>query len=196
MTKTVIAVDIDEVLMPNIPGLIIWHNFNYGTNLHLNDFYTYEFHKIWGGDRDSAIAKCAHYFENSKTIHPFTDAVRVLNRLKQDYKLVIVTSRMLKHQPQTEAWISQFFPNIFTSILVCNHWKRDNISPSIKKSAACLQLGAKYLIDDLPSYIEDVVVEGISGLLFGQYPWNRETTNHPLISRVTDWQAVENYFYS
>lgn len=195
MTKTVIAIDIDEVLTPTVPALVDWHNLNYGTNLHFNDFHTYEFHKIWGGDRDSAIAKCAYYFENSQSTPPFADARRVLTRLRQDYDLIVVTSRMLEQRMQTEAWLNQYFPSIFTSILVCNHWKRDNASPTIKKSAACLQFGAKYLIDDLPSYIQDVTNEGIYGLLFGHYPWNQQIADHPLVSRVTDWQAVEDYFY-
>ena len=172
--KAVIAVDIDEVLTPGLPGLITWHNLNYGTTLHLNDFYTYEFHKILGGDRDSAIAKCVLYFESSEPTQPFADAIRVLNRLKQDYELIVVTSRMLKHKLQTEAWINRFFPNVFKSVSVCNLWRQTgNNLPSIKKSTACLELGAKYLIDDLPHYIEDATLNGISGLLFGEYPWNQ-----------------------
>jgi len=195
MTKTVIAVDIDEVLTPTVPALVNWHNRYYGTNLHFNDFHTYDFYKIWGGDRDSAIAKCAYYFENSPATAPFADASRVLARLKQDYALIVVTSRMLEQRAQTEKWINQHFPNMFAEILVCNHWKIDPASPAIKKSAACRQFGAKYLIDDVPNYIQDVTNEGIHGLLFGYYPWNQQIINHSLAARVADWQAVEDYFY-
>ncbi len=102
---------------------------------------------------------------------------------------------MLKHKLQTEAWIQDHFPGVFKEILVCNHWTKDNKGPVIKKSVACLQHEAHYLIDDLPLYIEDVVNAGLIGLLFGNYPWNQKITAHQAIRRMPDWQAVEDYFY-
>lgn len=195
MTKPVIAVDIDEVLSPFLCGLIEWHNQHYNTALQLHDFYTYEFHKVWGGDREQAIRKGAEHFEAREPVTPLADASRVLTRLAQDFELIVVTSRPLKQKAQTESWIQQHFPNTFKEILVCNHWSLDNQGPIIKKSAACLQHEAKYLIDDFPHYIEEAVNAGLTGLLFGDYPWNQQHAQHQLIQRVANWRAVENYFY-
>ncbi len=194
MAKPVIAVDIDEVLSPFVSGLVPWHNSQYGTALQFADFNTYQFDKVWGGDRDAAIAKSAYYFENRDPTLPLADAARVLKRLQQNYELIVVTSRMLQHKTQTESWIREHFPNTFAAVLLCNHWSKDN-GPAIKKSTACLAHNVQYLIDDLPHYVEDAVSEGISGLLFGDYPWNQAAPNHPKINRVADWQAVEQYFY-
>ncbi len=66
----------------------------------------------------------------------------------------------------------------------------------MKKSEACLQHNAEYLIDDLMHYIEEAATAGINGLLFGNYPWNQPTPIHPKIRRTVDWTAVLNYFYS
>jgi 5'(3')-deoxyribonucleotidase len=194
MSKTVIAIDIDEVLAPFVSGLVAWHNQQYGTAYQFQDFNSYEFHKIWGGDRDQAIMKGTMHFETRGSTPPLPDAVQVLTRLAQRYDLIVVTSRMILHKPQTEAWINEHFPQLFQEIVLCNHWDRENRHPKLTKSAACQRLGAQYLIDDLPNYIHEAAGAGITGLLFGEYPWNRQTTTHPQVHRVKDWQAVEHYF--
>jgi 5'(3')-deoxyribonucleotidase len=191
----VIAIDIDEVLSPFISGLAPWHNRRYGTSFGVQDFHTYEFHKVWGGDQELAIRKCSDYFENRGHVPPLPDAVRVLTRLKQNFELIVVTSRMLIHKTLTEEWINTHFPDIFSHILLCNHWDKHNAGPIIKKSAACLQYGAQYLIDDLPHYVADAIEAGMTGLLFGEYPWNQTQLPHPQIQRVAHWPAVESYFY-
>jgi 5'(3')-deoxyribonucleotidase len=193
MSKPVIAVDVDEVLSPFVNGLVPWHNAKYGTNLQFEDFHSYQFNKVWGGDLNEAISKCAFYFENREPVSPLNDAVDVLQKLQKSFELIVVTSRMLQHKSQTESWIDEHFPNIFSAVLICNHWNKDG-GPAIKKSTACLNYGARYLIDDIPHYVEDAVSEGVSGLLFGNYPWNRSVTQHPNINRVANWQAVANFF--
>ncbi|MBS0351011.1 MAG: hypothetical protein JSR33_07490 [Proteobacteria bacterium] len=193
MAKAVIAVDVDEVLSPFVSGLAPWHNAKYGTHLQFEDFHSYQFNKVWGGELDEAISKCAFYFENREPVAPLKDAVAVLQKLQKKYQLIVVTSRMRQHQSQTEAWVNQYFPNIFKAVLLCNHWNKDG-HPAIKKSTACLNYGASYLIDDLPHYVEDAVSEGIAGLLFGDYPWNRSVIEHPNINRVVNWQAVADFF--
>lgn len=193
MSKPIVAVDIDEVLSPFVPGLTDWHNRQYGTALKVDDFHTYEFHKIWGGTVDTAISKSAAYFESREPVPPLDDALSVLSRLQQNYEFIVVTSRMLLHKTQTEAWIREHFPGIFKEIVICNHWTLDKSSPRVEKSAACIERGIEILIDDSPKYIEDVSAKGMTGLLFGDYPWNRRITDHPRIARVHNWAAVENY---
>jgi hypothetical protein len=195
MLKPIIAIDIDEVLSPFVSGLVTWHNREFGTSYQFKDFMSYEFHKVWGGDLDSAIHKSSFHFENRDEVAPLEDAVKVLTQLKKGYELIVVTSRMLKHRSQTESWLEQHFPGIFSKIVLCNHWDRsENPGPFLKKSTACLQYGAQYLIDDAPAYIEEAAVAGIQGLLFGEYPWNQQIQAHPLIQRVNHWQAVLHYF--
>ncbi len=197
MAKSVIAIDVDEVLSPFVEGLVAWHNTHYGTAYSINDFFTYNFHQVWGGSLELAIDKSCRYFENRDPAvgKPLVDAKRVLKHLQQDYELLVVTSRMLTHKTLTETWINEHFPNMFKQIILCNHWAKDG-GQALKKSQACLIHGAKFLIDDLPQYVEDAAAEGISGLLFGDYPWNQQVNQHDQIHRVANWQAVENYFYS
>ena len=44
--KPVLAVDIDEVLARFTPAVIQFHNDNYGSNLKLDDFHSYEFYQV------------------------------------------------------------------------------------------------------------------------------------------------------
>ncbi len=196
MAKTIIAVDIDEVLSPFMPGLVDWHNMHYGTSFQISDFSNYNLDLTLGGTREEAIQKCGEYFLNRdpKITLPLAHAQRVLTRLKQDYQLIIVTSRTLLQKDHTETWLLEHLPDTFSQVVMCNHWTNDKKN-LIKKSKACLNVGAKYLIDDLPHYIEDAVAAGISGLLFGEYPWNQQISVNSQICRVTDWIAVEKYFY-
>lgn len=192
MQKPVIAIDIDEVLSPFVPEFVVWHNQHYGTEYRLEDFHTYEFYKVWGGSREEAIIKGCDYFETRGAVEPLADSVAVLNRLRHHYDLMVITSRMLTQKAKTEAWIAEHFPGIFQEIVLCNHWSKNSHEPMMKKSEACLLHGAQYLIDDLPSYVEDAATAGIQGLLFGQYPWNQQVLAHPQIQRVADWRAIES----
>lgn len=197
MAKKIIAVDIDEVLSPYVDGLVYWHNAKYGTQLQFNDFSSYEFHRVWGGNLEVAVAKSDEYFENRlpATAMPLNNAQQALTQLKKNYDLIVVTSRKLVHKSKTVSWIEEHFPNYFQEIIICNHWAKDS-GPSMKKSEACLLHNAEYLIDDLPHYIKDAATAGINGLLFGNYPWNQQIPVHPKIKRAIDWTAVLNYFYS
>ncbi len=196
MAKTVIAVDIDEVLSPYVDGLVNWHNSMYGTSFQFDDFISYEFHRVWGGTLELAVAKSDDYFQNRKpeATVPLQNAKQALEQLQQDYELIVVTSRKLIHKPETEHWIQEYFPGFFKEIIICNHWSNGQ-GPKMKKSEACLKYNAKYLIDDLTHYVEDAAHAGINGLLFGNYPWNQHTPLHPKIQRTQNWLDVLNYFY-
>lgn len=57
MIKPIIAIDIDEVLAYFIPALLIYHNEHYETDLTVDSFYSYEFHKVWGGTKEECSMK-------------------------------------------------------------------------------------------------------------------------------------------
>ncbi len=118
MAKKIIAVDIDEVLSPYVTGLVGWHNAKYGTQLQFNDFSSYEFHRVWGGVLEAAVAKSDEYFENRlpAAAQPLENAQQALSQLKKDYDLIVVTSRKLVHKPQTISWIQNISPTIFKKL--------------------------------------------------------------------------------
>ena len=48
--KPVVAVDIDEVLGGFLPALIDYYNHSYNTKFTLDDFHSYRFAEVWGGN--------------------------------------------------------------------------------------------------------------------------------------------------
>ena len=62
-------------------------------------------------------------------------------------------------------------------------------------------LGAKVLIDDNPRYALECAEVGIRVLLFdyqNSYPWCKTGSNnqHPLVTKVHDWEEVERQLVS
>lgn len=195
MSNTTIAIDLDEVLAPFVPDLMLWYNKKYQCNFQYEQFTTYDFSKIWGGTKEQAAEICDvfHNSRNIENIQPIVNAVKALTLLKEKFKLILVTSRPLQHTDYTHAWINYHFPNIFSDIILCNHWTK--IGQSIKKSEVCKIVNAQYFIDDLPFYIEDVASCDIKSLLFGNYPWNATTVSHKNAQRVSGWDNVLELLY-
>lgn len=188
-----IAIDLDEVLSPFVTDLLVWYNCLYQTNLQLTDFTSYHFNHVWGGTTDQAVAICDHFHKsrNPKEATLIPGAQAALMQLKLRYRLIMVTSRPLAHAAYTHEWIDLHLPNVFADIVLCDHWTSSG--KRIKKSAVCQKIGAKYLIDDLPAYVEDAAQCGIASLLFGDYPWNRNVIEHDHIQRVASWNEALNY---
>lgn len=52
-----IRIDLDDVLADFINSLIRFHNQTYGTDLTKDQFHSYNFWEVWGGNREEAIQK-------------------------------------------------------------------------------------------------------------------------------------------
>ncbi len=56
--KTVLALDIDEVLALFVPKLVEYHNYvDPDHPLTPSAFFSYEFHKVWGGSKEDCAKK-------------------------------------------------------------------------------------------------------------------------------------------
>jgi 5'(3')-deoxyribonucleotidase len=62
------------------------------------------------------------------------------------------------------------------------------------KADIAKEIGVNYLIDDSVEHIEKAVEVGITGLLYGDYPWQKEQEPRSGIVRVKNWQEVLEYF--
>ena len=63
--KPTLAVDMDEVLVDFLGGLIKWHNATHGTSFVKSDFQSYYFHDTWGGTLAEGVEKVHAFFVNS-----------------------------------------------------------------------------------------------------------------------------------
>jgi uncharacterized HAD superfamily protein len=189
--KPVIAIDIDEVLFGFTQRFLAYHNRQYQTNFALHQLTTTAFHTVMGGTADDDKRKVGEFQLEAGNLdgEPVPRAIEVLKRLKTANELVIITARHANIEQQTRTWLERTFPDTFTDIHFANYW--DENRPRRSKGVLCRDLGVQIIIDDQPSYIIDCLEYGVKGILFGDYPWNREVINHPDVRRVMDWCEVE-----
>ncbi|XP_020269331.1 uncharacterized protein LOC109844630 isoform X2 [Asparagus officinalis] len=188
--KMVVAVDVDEALNKFIAD-------RYSLNHTVSDYYVYEFFRIWNCSRAEADIRVHEFFKThyfTSGIHPIPGARDTLHKLSSFCNLSVVTSRQNVIKDHTLQWIEQHYPGLFQEIHFGNHFALDGKSKP--KSEICRSLGAQVLIDDNPRYALECAEIGIRVLLFdyyNSYPWCKNDTvdSHPLVTRVKDWEEVE-----
>ncbi|WOL06513.1 hypothetical protein Cni_G15247 [Canna indica] len=200
--KLVVAVDVDEVLGSFLSALNKFIADRYSSNHSVSEYYVYEFFKIWKCSRAEADVRVHEFFKTSyfKTgIHPIPGARHALHRLANFCNLSVVTSRQNAIKDHTLEWIEQHYPGLFQEIHFGNHFALDGVSKP--KSEICRSLGAHVLIDDNPKYALECADVGIRVLLFdydNSYPWSKtgSATSHPMVTKVHNWQEVEQQLLS
>ncbi|MBI3889351.1 hypothetical protein HY312_02130 [Candidatus Saccharibacteria bacterium] len=199
MTKSTITIDIDDVLADQAEAFISYSNKTWGTNLSIDD-YTEHWVDLWKVDLIEIEAR-AHQYHESGTMGTFThksEALPVLKKLKESYRLVIVTSRRTRVKDETLDWIDKNFAGIFDEVHFAgffdsatkDRWK-------LTKADIVKELGAEYLIDDQLKHCFATASVGIETVLFGDYTWNRVQDALPAsVTRCKTWEEVGAYFES
>lgn len=194
MNKPVIAVDIDDVLFPFVDGIAAYHNNLKGTNLTVDDFFSYNFVEVWGGEVDET-ERIVESFLGMDQLHlqPVHGAKEALARLSQDFEVVLVTARNQLFESATSAWLQHHLPELFSQVIFAgNHHDGRPYRP---KGVICEELGARLLIDDHPRNLLSVAEHGIDGVLFGTKAWSVRPETPARITPCKDWDAVVSYIY-
>ncbi|KAG1666891.1 hypothetical protein FOA52_013524 [Chlamydomonas sp. UWO 241] len=193
-----VAVDIDEVLGRFLVKLNEYYEQRYGRKYAVEDFYIYEFAKVWNCSQEVSNKIVYEFFQHpmfrDEGIPVIPGALESLRRMSESVDLVVVTSRQHAIQGLTLDWINRHYPGIFQEVYFGNHWALEG-TPK-KKSQICRSIGAKLIIDDNPGYALDCAHAGIHVLLYdweNNYPWSKIPAEkmHPLITVVSDWSEVE-----
>lgn len=193
-SREVIAVDIDDVLVPHVQDLLAWHNREYRTNM-TPDQYRSRDPKDWGAKTiKDAIQRVQKFFDTPDFLEaePIAEAAEALEKLNDRYDLVVVTARDTIIEEATRRWLNSHFPSLFKEIRFTARLSIEKIGGA--KSTIALTLNAKYLIDDALENAVDAAAAGIKVLLFGIYPWNETDSLPGGVTRVKDWQEVLEYF--
>ncbi len=199
MGKKTIAFDIDDVLAANAEGFAKFSNKRWGTNLTPDD-YSEHWTKMWGVDHTEAAQRREVIIREKvfTSYQFFNEAKPVLKRLKNNYKLVVVSSRSNEVRKDTLDWIKAEYNDIFAEIHFAKMWDNPKLSELQKlkmtKAEICQEVDADYLVDDQPKHCIAVAQAGIKTVLFGNYRWNRNAKLTKNMVRAKDWLEVEKYF--
>lgn len=194
MTKQIIAIDVDDVLLPHFGDLIAWYNKTYGTHLSLADNGNDD-PRTWGAVTAKEAIKRVHFFFESrefKNAKPFSEAKDVLTHLSARYELVVVTARDSIVEQVTRDWLEHHFADLIREAHFTAFYSLEG--KTRRKSDVCNEIGAKFLIDDSLSNVLGASVEGVQSILFGNYPWNQADELPSNVVRCIDWPAVLEYF--
>lgn len=117
-------------------------------------------------------------------------AYDVLSQLAKNHQMVVVTGRSESTRRQTEKWLENNFPTLFSGIYFTNTFLRWKNESERKKSNICLDIGVDILIDDSVEEAIEVSSVGVTVLLFDR-SWNRTVIPDSLF-RVNSWSHVLN----
>ncbi len=199
MSKGKIAVDIDDVLSPQVDVIIDFSNQRYGTALSHADFkapgkYWGYYEQLWGVDAVEGARRFQVFLREKYPLRQkiLTETKQIIQQLKASYDLEIVTSRTADYQQATIEWLDSQLPGIFNGVHFVDLWSGG--SRKATKAKICQEIGAGYLVDDNAEHCNLAAEAGVRALLFGEFGWNMYQEIHPNVKRVADWQGVMDYF--
>ena len=194
MSREQIAVDIDEVLFPMAPTFLEFHNLEHGTDINLDQLSSYYIEDITGDSEAEMLAKIDAYLETEhySAGRPIPNSIESIQRLRDKYDLILITSRHDSYRGSTEDFIKSHFEGLFDS-LTYTHLDEDP-QVLVPKHVLCKNLGASALIDDSLSNVTEAAQNGIEAVLFGSYPWNQSDELPGGVTRCVDWPAVLEHF--
>ena len=196
--RPTIAIDIDDVLADNAKGFVEFSNQRWGTTLTVDD-YDEHWAKLWKVDNEETEIR-ANQFHESGVLYNYDhnpSAHLALEKLKENYNLIVITSRRTQVKDETTLWVHERFPGIFDDdhIHFAGIWdKISDASIARTKGELCQELGADYIIDDQLKHCVGAAKLGLKALLFGNYPWNQNGNLPENVQRVDDWSGVLRYF--
>lgn len=196
MKKSIIAVDVDEVLAANAPSFITYSNRQWNLNLTIDDYHEH-WAELWGVDHEETLRRASQYnaSESIAEMAHIAEAEGVLRSLAERYELVITTARRQEVSQVTRQWIDAYFSGIFRDIHHVNIWDTEQPDAhTYTKAEVCKQIGASYLIDDQSKHCNAAQLAGVQAILYGNYPWNRSDEIVEGVVRCANWYEILDYF--
>ena len=173
--KPKIGCDLDDVLMPFTEHFIPLANDFFGTSYSPNHLLTYDPVTLFGTS-EPEFRQVVYEFMNKKApdIQPIPDAKKHILRLAKTFDIHIVTARNSAYTQHTLTWLNDHFKDVFKGVHFCNFFAVDghNNEHPMTKSDILLKYGMEALIDDNVDNINDVNAAGLTGILYGNYPWH------------------------
>lgn len=196
MSKPIIAVDIDDVLSRTADKIIAYGNKTWG-HIHTLDDFTEKLQDMWQVDESEAQRRWLEYMDSGvfETYDVIPQAKDVLRYLSDRYRIIAVTSRRVSLMGVTEEWLAVNYAGIIEEVvpaLIFGEGKKD--SHLLTKAEVLQKVAADYHIDDQPKHCIGAASVGITGILYGGYPWNRDVEIPDGVVRCDDWQAIKEYF--
>ena len=181
--KTVIAVDLDEVLCPFFKPLK-----KFVKNKSNKPLKQYVFSKYFNvSDMEMKyIVRDFYESEEARSLKPLNKSYESMKFLTNIADLYIVTGRQHYAKDLTYDFINQFYPNIFTDIILTKSYSL--VDKEELKFNVCNSINANIMIDDNEKVLKDCLEFSLTTpLMYGDYDWTARNTN---FSRIISWDKL------
>ncbi|MDR1300322.1 MAG: hypothetical protein LBK50_01290 [Candidatus Nomurabacteria bacterium] len=175
--KDIVLVDIDDTLAKTTPAYLrdiaahavkLFRAASHPSNWRRGPRYMFE-----------ASLQDAGFYRNLPVQE---DSLAVLEDLKDDYDFKIATSRKLYLRSDTEFWLEQKFPDIFSEMFF-----------DVKdKGELAAEIGAAKIIDNNITHYRSSKNRGVDAIWFAPRWWNGLSKNKR--RHAVGWQAVRESF--
>jgi len=189
----VITFDCDEVLADLIKGILSHHdNRFFGVPLLWDDIVDYYIeHLPQLKEHNISFDQTKQLFDdiiiNHQRIQPIEGMPGLVTDLKrQGHELYVITARGDDLQEATIAWIEKHYSNIFSDIILANHY---NENPRCKWDL-CSYLWSQLMIEDTIHNAEKVSGKNVP-VIMPEKPWNMRYASSPLIHKATDHAHIQ-----
>jgi hypothetical protein len=189
--KPVLALDFDDVIFPFMQRFVPHYNERYNADFTIDDFWTFDFDKVVGGDPQIVWDRIALFFEEPVVdVEPLPGSSDGIAALADHYELAIVTSRDESLRTVTESWIEATFPGVFHSVHLCSTYSRDPAIQRRTKREVIESLHAVALVDDSLQHASSIASSGRRAFLFGEYAWNVCDVLPDGVERHVEWSTI------
>ncbi len=190
-----IGIDLDEVLCELLRGLVDYYNKINNSSLVFDDFFSYNFWEVWGGDVEGAKDIMFNFYKTDlfEKLKPISGAVSHVKKLSKTHDLFIITARQEIVTVETKAWLDKHFGDLFKDIIIVNHLARSGMSRS--KGDVCDELGVDVMIEDSFPYAVDCARNNRWVVLFNK-PWNVKEDVPESVVRVDSWDECVKFIDS
>ncbi|VVB82760.1 5' nucleotidase, deoxy (Pyrimidine), cytosolic type C protein (NT5C) [uncultured archaeon] len=186
--KIKIAADVDDVLLNFMEPFLSFYNSRSGTAFKRRDMFSYLLEQVFGEPREELEKKMNDfYFSNHfRNLPVVKGAKTALQKLNENYEVIIVTSRASTFYGLTEEALEQSFRGQYSAIF---HSKDSYRKTGKTKAEICEEQKVSFLVEDCLKYAIECNSKRIPVFLMNA-PWNQGDLEGTLITRVRNWKEI------
>ncbi len=191
-----IGVDLDEVVVEQLPTLIEFYRAKTGQHVPYEMFHSYLWPEVWGITHAEAYAldvefKNSDAFANLPAISGAIDGLSHLVDVK-GHDATYITARPHVFYEKTRRWIDRHLSHVRGELTHCHDPSKPEWGG--KKYNVCKEYGISVLVEDDGRHAIPCAERGIT-VLMPERPWNRNVRGENIIP-VSSWTEIVDYISS
>ncbi len=186
--KPILGIDMDDVLLDFMAPLCDFYNRVHGGSMTRDQLHVFDPSVNFKCSNEEALKLLFDFYDSPENAAcmPVDGALDAITVLKNKYQLIIVTARPKKVADMTHAWVTKYFPGVFSDIIFTGLLGTEEKKKS--KGEIAKELGFAGFVDDALHNAQSLSEHGIPVYLLNA-PWNQGELP-PLVTRYNTWKEI------